>query len=910
MCGSSGRARFSSISLLFSAALWCAGAHAQTLVHFDLPEQPLARSLMAIGTATNTDVGFSASEVAGFFAPPLKAELTVDGALQRVLAGTGLRPKHLDDHTIVIAAAEASTSNSGRLKLWPARVSSPAKPGGQIVVAQAETIPNSNDNPSSSSASMVDLEEIVVTGSHIHGVGNRTSPIIVIDRDELDRSGYSTTTDLFRSLPQNFQNAGASEDGFLSATQASGNNVERGTGVDLRGLGPSSTLVLLNGHRLAPSAFGSFVDVSQIPLAAVDRVEILTDGSSAIYGSDAVGGVVNIILRKDYQGADTAVRYGAATRGGRDEVLASQTAGSDWSGGNAVGTLQFQRQGALPAADRAFASAVSQPNDLLPESRNYAATFDGRQALFDGLEFHGDILLSKRQFASFNSTPELPLGYNTQLNSGDANSINMSPGLLYNFSSKWTAELNGLYGYQKTSSNIAESVPGFAFTDTRIGIDNRFIERSIDLVFDGRLWSSRAGDIAVAFGGSYRTENLSSVLMDTFGSAPMIGRRSDDQRHVTAEFAELHVPIVGAANHLPLVQALDLSVALRRDKYSDFGSTTNPHFGLRWAPLPDITLRASYGKSFRAPNASEELTANSPPIIYNYEVLSPAGPGFTPALVLGGGKTLAPERARTLNFGLEFKPLDFPSFSGALDYYDIRYNDRIIIPPIPINFLQQPGIYGSLISPIANDAAAQAIVDAAVAAGATFIDSYGTGVTGVRYLYDDRQQNASVVRQSGFDLTSRFIKTFDGYTWTSQANVAFTDRIDTQFVQGAATANPVNTFGSPVKWRARFGSSWGGAAYSFSGALNFVGSYINTNAVSNPPISAWTTLDLNATLNADALFRSYGWRGISFSVIVLNLLDRDPPHVSNSNAEFPVSYDPANSTPLGRFIAVALRKKW
>jgi iron complex outermembrane receptor protein len=398
--------------------------------------------------------------------------------------------------------------------------------------------------------------------------------------------------------------------------------------------------------------------------------------------------------------------------------------------------------------------------------------------------------------------------------------------------------------------------------------------------------------------------------MDTFGTAPSIGRRSDDQRHVAAEFAELHLPIVGAANHVPLVQALDLSAALRRDKYSDFGSTTNPHFGLRWAPSADITFRASYGKSFRAPNASEEITANSPPLIYNYEVLSPAGPGLTPALILGGGKSLAPERARTLNFGVEYKPLNLPGFSAALDYYDIRYNDRIIIPPIPINFLQQPGIYGSLISSIANDAAAQAIVDAAVAAGATFIDSYGTGVTGVRYLYDDRQQNAAVVRQSGFDLTSKFIKSFDGYTWTSQANVAFTDKIDTQFAQGAATANQVNTFGSPVRWRARFSSSWGSAAYSFGGALNFVGSYTNTNAVGNPPISAWTTVDLNATLNADALFRGYGWRGVSLSVIALNLLDRDPPHVSNSNAGYPVSYDPANATPLGRFIAVALSKKW
>src|SRR5258708_37542989 len=98
-------------------AFWCAGAGAQTLVHFGLPAQSLARSLNEIGTATNTDVGFSATQVAGLLAPPLKANLTVDGALTRVLVGTGLRPKHLDDHTIVIAAVEASLDSLHVLKL-------------------------------------------------------------------------------------------------------------------------------------------------------------------------------------------------------------------------------------------------------------------------------------------------------------------------------------------------------------------------------------------------------------------------------------------------------------------------------------------------------------------------------------------------------------------------------------------------------------------------------------------------------------------------------------------------------------------------------------------------------------------------------------------------------------------------
>src|SRR5260370_37141809 len=104
--------RFSSISLFLLVAFWCAAADAQMLVHFDLPAQPLSQSLRAIGTATNTDVGFSASQVAGLFAPELKADLTVDGALQRVLAGTGLRPRQLDDPTSLFAPTESRRTAS------------------------------------------------------------------------------------------------------------------------------------------------------------------------------------------------------------------------------------------------------------------------------------------------------------------------------------------------------------------------------------------------------------------------------------------------------------------------------------------------------------------------------------------------------------------------------------------------------------------------------------------------------------------------------------------------------------------------------------------------------------------------------------------------------------------------------
>src|SRR5271155_3272588 len=117
-----GRLHVASIAFHIAALFWWSSAQAQVLVHFDLPAQPLAESLKAIGAATNTDVGFSASQVAGLIAPSLEADLTLDDALLRVLVGTGLRPKHLNDHTVVIAAAEPPTSDSVEKKSRPAKV--------------------------------------------------------------------------------------------------------------------------------------------------------------------------------------------------------------------------------------------------------------------------------------------------------------------------------------------------------------------------------------------------------------------------------------------------------------------------------------------------------------------------------------------------------------------------------------------------------------------------------------------------------------------------------------------------------------------------------------------------------------------------------------------------------------------
>ena len=152
------------------------------------------------------------------------------------------------------------------------------------------------------------LERVTVTGTNIRRVDTETAaPVTVISREQIDQMGAQNVSDVIRSL---------SVDSNGSIPAAFGSGFAAGaSGVSLRGLGVNSTLVLLNGRRIAPYGLAddgqrNFADLSSVPLDAIDRVEVLKDGASAIYGADAVGGVINIILRNSYRGLTVSANYG------------------------------------------------------------------------------------------------------------------------------------------------------------------------------------------------------------------------------------------------------------------------------------------------------------------------------------------------------------------------------------------------------------------------------------------------------------------------------------------------------------------------------------------------------------------------------------------------------------------------
>ena len=190
-----------------------------------------------------------------------------------------------------------------------------------------------------------------MTGSHIRGGEVAGSKVITITREQIDASGYGRVEDVLATVTQNFNraNAAVSEPGFY--------NLNHGAEVQLRGLGVGTTLTLVNGQRQGASGYqGTFTDVSTIPVSAIERIEILPEGSAALYGSDAIGGVVNVILRTNFEGIEARVR-GSATDSDATERAAALLLGHVWSRGNVLAGFQFNDSDALRCSARAYCAA-------------------------------------------------------------------------------------------------------------------------------------------------------------------------------------------------------------------------------------------------------------------------------------------------------------------------------------------------------------------------------------------------------------------------------------------------------------------------------------------------------------------------------------------------------------------------
>lgn len=289
-------------------------------------------------------------------------------------------------------------------------------------------------------------KDIVVTGSRIRGAAPVGSAVISLDRKALETTGATTTTQLLQQLPQVF-NLGVSDS---SRGQAGGSqNITYGSGINLRGLGPYATLSLLDSHRVVQQGTsGQAFDPSVIPTLMLDRLEVVADGASATYGSDAVAGVANIILRRNYQGFTASARMGFA-----DDYREQQFGGlfgHSWTGGQITLGYEYTYRSALNGANRAYFASdqrgrggldyrvtrcnpgnitiggvsyaipaggvtganqgallpgtsnrcdVAHLQDLLPEQRRHSAALTFDQEITTGVKVYADAFAVRRNFA-------------------------------------------------------------------------------------------------------------------------------------------------------------------------------------------------------------------------------------------------------------------------------------------------------------------------------------------------------------------------------------------------------------------------------------------------------------------------------------------------------------------------------
>jgi iron complex outermembrane receptor protein len=194
--------------------------------------------------------------------------------------------------------------------------------------------------------------DIVVTGSRIRGVTATGSTVISLDQKKIAEEPVNNTNDLLRRVPQ-VVSLGSNRAGGSAQNGAA--NANRGAGINLRGIGTSSTLLLYDGKRFpAQGPQGQYTDPSVLPSIALSRVEVVADGASAIYGSDAVAGVVNFILRKDFDGAEVRVRSGFTDDGSYDEQQVAAILGKKWDTGSAMIAGEYTRNPILFGADLDF----------------------------------------------------------------------------------------------------------------------------------------------------------------------------------------------------------------------------------------------------------------------------------------------------------------------------------------------------------------------------------------------------------------------------------------------------------------------------------------------------------------------------------------------------------------------------
>ena len=965
-----------SLTLAGQALAQTRADHPDTAQAYDLEAQDLGRALAAVTQVSGREVIAPSDLVAGRTAPALKGRYAADQAFERLLANSGLVVVPVGDKLVLRRAVGA---------------------------AQGE--PEASDTDV--------LSELVVTGTRIRGAAPVGSNLISISREDIVASGYATTQQIVQAIPQNF--GGGPTEATLGYNNRNGayNNSGLGSSINLRGLGSNSTLVLVNGVRPALGGVsGLFADVSLIPSSALQRVEVLADGASALYGSDAVGGVVNLIMRDRFDGLETRLRVGTAD-GDAQEVQAGAIWGKAWDNGRVTLAYEYYDRGRLSANDRAFAtedlrafggadnrqpfgspgnifaagryyaipsgqngvgltvaqltpgqinrSDQQRDTDLLPRQRRHAIYASARQSLDAQTEVFGQVLAADRRFerryiGSLERTVSVPvtnpfyldvLGTHQPVsvrydfrgdigkpyNSGSARAVSTSAGLSRAFAD-WSATLQGGYGRQRetwrngntinslrlrnaladtnrataynvfgdpgsTNASTIDSIRGF---DTGKGVYETW---SASLRADGPLFDLPAGAVKAAVGLEWRSERFQqSTVTDISTATPVSADTAfPDRRRIAAAYAELRAPLLWP--DAPIGQ-VDLAIAGRVERYSDVGSTQNPKIGLDWRPTRSLTLKGSYGKSFRAPSFQDLQVGPGLTFYQPVALPDPASPtGSTPVLALvGNSPDTGPERATTWSGTLEYRPPFAEGLKLTASYFKVAYRDRIAnVNANAFNLLIERAVYAGVIT---DNPPADVI--ARYYAAPELTNPSAIPASAIKAIVDLRNRNLSRVDEDGLDFDLDYRKAVGAGQMALGLSGSYIFSVNQRVTETSPSVDVVGTVGIPNALRLRGRLAWTQGPWSTAAAVNYIDGYQNQIPIPAQAVKSWTTVDLQLAWQGDE--NAGRLAGLRIALSATNVFDGDPPFAEIRSVTSAVGYDGEKASPIGRLIALELVRSW
>ena len=829
-----------------AACLMPAAAMAQADKAFDfhMREQDLGNALRSVAARANWELYAAADDVNGKPAPPLEGRFTPRSAIVALLAGSGLSAEFR--HRAVIIRRSDTMKEGERAN-----------------------------------------EDIVVTGTRISGTPP-AAPVTVVTEEDIRNAGQTDLGEVARSLPQNFSGGQNPGIGNGQGTAGENANVNGASTFNLRGIGPNATLTLINGNRFAYTGISSVIDVSAIPLAAVERVEIVADGASAIYGADAVAGVVNIRLKRNYDGLAAKARVGASTKGGNLQQQYGLLAGRSWSSGGLLGAYDYSHSSAIRAGDRSYADSMNPQSTLFPRSSRHSLLVSGHQAIGSDITLAADFLFKK---GSIRQT----IGYDRTLgadifgldNVSTSNSVGIAPSLSADLGKQWKLKVGGFFGTDRTGG-YADFFTGGALLSH---IDKHFFNRNLAIEggIQGPLISLPAGDVRVAVGAGARRNDFRAIL-------PVGG--VDRRRENVFAYGEVFIPLASPAQEIAGLDRLSVSGALRFEDYSDVKSIVTPKIGLIWNPVKPLQLAVSWGRSFKMPTLYQQYGGYST-VLARAPSYGDGYPADADVIVATGADSqIGPERSENWTLSAQLKPTDGLDLTVA--WYRIDYSDRVA-PPITsfVGVLDNP-LYADLVT--ANPSASEL---SELIEGSLFGLEDRTGEpydpADVVALIDGRDRNIARQRYSGVDLSLRYrvdVGSADRLTFAAAGSVLKSRQ---QLLAGLPWTTLAGTVFHPAHFRGRTGISFDSRRINFSGFLNYMSGLDDHRRAPTFHIPSYTTLDLTARIRIGSK--------AEISLAALNVFDAKPTAIATvSPTDTP--FDTTNYSPAGRFLGITVRQEW